>query len=163
MTDTIDYRAEELDRLAQRAVAAYREIADTDGTPLATIIDAVEKAVIEAALREHRTIVHTAAAIGMSRNGLRTKMPACANRPDCRRGATTAAARCGCSRADATRGSRQCGRSIRAAAMCRSRRTAHDGPLVQALSTDRPIAVRNVRPQRGPRPRGGTRFRSAVD
>lgn len=74
MTDTIDYRAEELDRLAQRAVAAYREIADTDCTPLATIIDAVEKAVIEAALREHRTIVHTAAAIGMSRNGLRTKM-----------------------------------------------------------------------------------------
>lgn len=68
MTD--QHREAELQRLRARAQAAYREIGDYDATPLRTILREVEGAVVRAAIERHRTIVHTAAALGIARNTL---------------------------------------------------------------------------------------------
>lgn len=63
-------RAEELERLRLRAQAAFRELCDSDTRPLRTILREVEGAVVRAAIERHRTIVHTAAALGIARNTL---------------------------------------------------------------------------------------------
>lgn len=75
MTDdqTIHLSAE-LQRLRARAQAAYREIGDYDATPLATIIDTVERAVIEAAMAEHRTLDAAAVALSLNRRSLKHRL-----------------------------------------------------------------------------------------
>lgn len=68
MTD--QYREAELERLRLRAQSAFRELCDSDARPLRTILREVEGAVVRAAIERHRTIAHTAAALGIARNTL---------------------------------------------------------------------------------------------